>query len=75
MIDQVTTAYCYFQTSDNSDGTFWIAVQPQDNKDLKIAGRVIDVGLDLTPTTSVHEADALAALLRKHVANVRIWER
>ena len=64
---------CYFQTSDNEDGTFWISASPQ-GEPLKLGGRVIQVGLDLRPDTPMKEADELAAKLRKYVAHVRIWQ-
>lgn len=55
----------YFQTSDNLDGTFWISGAT----DALAFGNVryIQVGLELNPDTSMADADALAALLRKHV--------
>jgi hypothetical protein len=64
-------ADCYFQTSDNEDGTFWIWASPQ-GQPLKVAGQTITIGLDLTPGTSMKEADDLAVLLRKYVSHVRI---
>ena len=65
-------ADCYFQTSDNEDGTFWISASPR-GEPLKLAGQVINFGLDLRPDTPMKEADELAARLRKYVAHVRIW--
>ncbi len=34
--------------------------------------RDIMIGLDLEPTTTIQEADALSALLRKHVTTIRL---
>lgn len=73
MSDSFSKAYCYFQTSDNEDGTFWIYVSPQ-NKALKLGEQTIEIGLDLEPGTPMKEADDLAALLRKYVIQVRIWQ-
>ena len=72
MSDSFSKAACYFQTSDNEDGTFWISAGPQ-GEPLKLAGRVIQVGLDIKPDTPMKEADELAAMLRKYVAHLRIW--
>ena len=61
----------YFQTSDNTDSTFWIC----GSTEALTCGNVQDVqiALDLEPTTSMADADALSALLRKHVKAVRLW--
>lgn len=72
MDNSYSKAYCYFQTSDKDDGTFWISASPQ-GEPLKLAGRNIGIGLDLKPDTPMKEADDLAALLRKYVSHVRIW--
>jgi hypothetical protein len=72
MSDSFSKADCFFQTSDNEDGTFWISASPQ-GESLKLGGQAIQVGLDLKPDTSMKEADELAAMLRKYVAHVRIW--
>jgi hypothetical protein len=74
MSDSFSQADCYFQTSDNSDGTFWISASPQ-NGQLKLDGRIIDIGLDLKPGTPMKEADELSALLRKYVTSVRVRHR
>ena len=66
-------ADCFFQTSDNEDGTFWISASPQ-GEALKLGGRAIQVALDLKPDTPMKEADELAAMLRKYVAHVRLWQ-
>jgi hypothetical protein len=73
MSDSYSKANCYFQTSDNQDGTFWISASPR-GEPLKIAGRIVQVGLDLRPDTPMKEADELAAKLRKYVAHVRVWQ-
>ncbi|MDR3716050.1 MAG: hypothetical protein P4L51_24865 [Puia sp.] len=66
-------AEAYFQTSDNPDGTFWIwAYDPRDEKISLGDCRDILIGLDLEPTTTVQEADALSALLRKHVKTIHL---
>jgi hypothetical protein len=60
----------YFRTSDNDDGSFWIC----GDTDLNFGSvRGIQIALDLDPKTSMADADALAALLRKHVKQARLW--
>jgi len=74
MSDFFSKADCYFKTSDNEDGTFWISASPQSGQ-LKLDGRTIEIGLDLKPGTPIQEADELSELLRKYVTSVRIWHR
>lgn len=73
MNNSFSKAVCFFQTSDNEDGTFWISASPQ-GEPLKLRGRAIQLGLDIKPETPMKEADELAAMLRKYVAHVRIWQ-
>jgi hypothetical protein len=62
-----------FQTTDNEDGSFWIwAYDPRGEKISLGNCRDIMIGFDLEPSTSMKEADDLAALLRKHVTHVRL---
>jgi hypothetical protein len=69
-------AEAYFQTSDNPDGTFWIwAYDPRGEKISLGDCRDIMIGLDLEPTTTAQEADALSALLRKHVKTIHLQSR
>jgi len=69
-------ADAYFQTSDHSDGTFWIwAYDPRGQKISLGDCEDIMIGLDLNASTSMAEADALSALLRKHVKSIRLQSR
>jgi hypothetical protein len=69
-------ADAYFQTSDNDDGTFWIYAYDPRGEEITLGDcRDIGIGLDLDPTTSIHDADALAAMLRKHVKSIRLWAK
>jgi len=73
MAKTVNKSQCYFETSDNTDGSFWIFISPQDQP-LKLGDMHIGIGLDLERNTPMNEADELAALLRKYVSHVRIWQ-
>ena len=64
-------AHCYFQTSDNPDGTFWIYVSAQDQP-LKLDNREIGIGLHLKPDMPMKEADDFAGLLNKYVTHVQV---
>lgn len=61
------------KTSDNEDGTFLIYADTEGTF-LKLDGMAIEVGIDLKPGTSIDQADDLAASMRKHVSNIRIWK-
>jgi hypothetical protein len=66
-------AAAYFETSDSEDGTFWIWVYDPSGEKISLGDcRDIMIGLDLEATTTMHEADALSALLRKHVKSIRL---
>ena len=73
MSNSLGKADCYFHTSDNEVGTFWICVDPQ-GESFSLGGRTVKIGFDLRTNTPMKEPDELAARLRKYVSHVRIWE-
>jgi hypothetical protein len=68
---EYTKAFCFFQTSDNADGTFWIWASPQ-GEPLTLDRRDVTFGLDIKPGTPIQEAAELTALLRKYVTQVTL---
>jgi hypothetical protein len=73
MNNTLCKADAYFQTSDHEDGTFSIWAYDPTGKKLSLGNcRDILMMLDLDPSSSVAEADALASLLRKHVKSIRL---
>jgi hypothetical protein len=73
MSDTLCKAEAYFQTSDAEDGTFSIWAYDPTGKKLSLGNcRDILLMLDLKPSTSIAEADALSDLLRKHVKTIRL---
>ena len=72
LMSKHSKAKCFFETSDNEDGSFWISVSPQDAP-LELGGREIAIGFDLNADTPLKEADEFAAQMRKYISHVRIW--
>ncbi|MBB5329984.1 hypothetical protein [Tunturiibacter gelidoferens] len=73
MSDTHCTTEAYFQTSDHEDGTFSIWAHDPTGKKLSLGNcHNILLMLDLHPSTSVADADALSTLLRKHVKSIRL---